>query len=74
MQIGKGGVTQAVKDSYMKVLSARELIKIKVLESSGITAREAADILSAFSGAEEIQAIGSVAVLYKYNPELHKKK
>ena len=55
-------------------LRARELIKVKVLlESSPITPREAADQLAAATGAEVIQVIGGVIVLYRESPELKEK-
>ncbi len=70
--IGKSGITDAVIDSFSKVLSARELVKIKVLPASPMSARECADSLALTAGCDVIQVIGTVAVLYKYNPELHK--
>ena len=65
--IGKGGITDSVVDSVMEALSARELVKGKVLESSLLTAREACDELSERCKAEGIQAIGNKFVLYKRN-------
>ena len=55
-------------------LRARELIKLKVLlESSPITPREAADKISAALGADVIQVIGGVIVLYRESPDLKEK-
>jgi RNA-binding protein len=55
-------------------LRARELIKVKVLlESSPITPRETADELAKATGAEVIQVIGGVIVLYRESPELKEK-
>ena len=65
--IGKGGITDSVVDSVTEALSARELVKGKVLESSLLTAREACDELSERCKAEGIQAIGNKFVLYKRN-------
>ena len=65
--IGKGGITDSVVDSVMEALSARELVKGKVLEASLLTAREACDELSERCRAEGIQAIGNKFVLYKRN-------
>ena len=65
--IGKGGITDSVVDSVTEALSARELVKGKVLESSLLTAREACDELSERCRAEGIQAIGNKFVLYKRN-------
>ena len=41
-QIGKGGITDETAKQIANALEARELIKARVLENSGYTAREAA--------------------------------
>lgn len=68
-QIGKIGVNEkqvAQIDDYLRV---HEIIKIKVLDNSLYTAREAAEEIAEKIGAEVVQVIGSKAVLYKRNPE-----
>ena len=73
-QIGKGGINDALMKQTDDALRARELIKLKVLlESSPITPREAADQISAALGADVIQVIGGVIVLYRESPELKEK-
>lgn len=67
VQVGKGGVTEAVVDSVSAALKARELIKGKVLENSVLTAREACDALAEACKAEPVQVIGTKFVLYKRN-------
>lgn len=67
IQIGKGGVTDAVVESVAAALKARELVKGKVLENSMLTAREACDALAEACGAEGVQVIGTKFVLYKRN-------
>ena len=67
IQIGKGGITDAVVDSVSAALRARELVKGKVLENSMLTAREACDALSEACKAEQVQVIGTKFVLYKRN-------
>ena len=67
IQVGKGGVTEAVVESVSKALKARELVKGKVLENSMLTAREACDALSEACKAEQVQVIGTKFVLYKRN-------
>ena len=61
-QIGKDGVTENVAQQAAMELKAKELIKIKVLETAFLTAREASE-------AEPVQCIGAKLVLYKANPE-----
>ncbi|MBQ3497641.1 MAG: YhbY family RNA-binding protein [Clostridia bacterium] len=74
-QIGKGGMSDAIIRQTDDALRARELIKVKVLlESTPITPRQAADELAAATGAEVIQVIGGVIVLWRYSPELHGEK
>ena len=73
-QVGKGGMSDALIKHTDDALRARELIKVKVLlESSPITPRETADALAAATGAEVIQVIGGVIVLYRESPELKEK-
>ena len=72
-QVGKGGIGDTLVAQTDDALRARELIKLKVLtETSPMTAREAAEELAAKTGAEVVQVIGGVMVLYRLNPELHK--
>ena len=68
-QVGKGEIDEALIKSTAECLAARELIKMRVLENSAYTPREAADILSEKTGADCVQVIGSKFVLY-----LQKKK
>lgn len=73
-QVGKGGMSDALIKQTDDALKARELIKVKVLlESSPITPRETADELAKATGAEVIQVIGGVIVLYRESPELKQK-
>lgn len=74
-QLGKGGMSDALIKQTDDALRARELIKLKVLlESTPITPRQAADELAAATGADVVQVIGGVIVLYRYSPELHGEK
>ena len=67
IQVGKGGVTEAVIDSVSAALKARELVKGRVLENSMLTAREACDALAQACRAEQVQVIGTKFVLYNRN-------
>lgn len=64
-QIGKGGVTEESAFQIGNALEARELIKVTVLENSGYTAREAADILAEALSAEVVSVSGRKFVLYR---------
>ena len=67
IQIGMGGITDNLVASALDALTARELVKGKVLESSMLTAREACDELAERCGAEGVQVIGTKFVLFKRN-------
>lgn len=64
-QVGKNGVEEGFLTQLTEALEARELIKIKVLENSGLGAREVSNYICEKIGCEGIQAIGSKIVLYK---------
>ena len=66
-QVGKGGVTEAMCKDIAEALRKRELIKLRVLENSGWTARQAAEAIAGFTGADVVQVIGSKFVLFKRN-------
>ncbi len=64
-QVGKDGLGDAFYKQVDEALEARELIKLRVLESSGLTAREAANVIATNCKAEPVQVIGSRFVLYR---------
>ena len=64
-QLGKAGVEVNFLKQVEEALESREIIKIKVLNNSGLTAREASDIICEAIGAEGVQSIGSKCVFYK---------
>ena len=64
-QVGKGDIDETLIKSTADCLAARELIKMKVLETSMYTAKEAANILAEDTGAEVVQVIGGKFVLFK---------
>ena len=68
-QIGKGGVSEETCLQLQNALEARELIKIHVLETSPLTAREAAESIAEEIGAEVVTVIGTKFVLYKESAE-----
>lgn len=68
-QVGKGEIDEALVKSTAECLAARELIKMRVLENSPYSPREAAEILAEKTGADCVQVIGSKFMLY-----LQKKK
>ena len=73
-QIGKNGVEENFLIQVSQALEARELIKIKVLENSGLESRETSDMICKTLKCEGIQAIGNKIVLYKQSSNLKKRK
>lgn len=69
MQVGKGGIVDTLVKQVDDALTARELIKIKVLENCEYTAREVAEILAGKTNSEPIQVIGNKLVLFRRNPK-----
>lgn len=72
MQVGKGGVGEELITSVDNALEARELIKMSVLDTAPVSAREAADELEAATGADVVAVVGRRFVLYR--PSKKKKK
>ena len=70
-QIGKGGITDEICLQIGNALEARELIKLRVLDNSGYTAKEAATEISEAVGCEVVSCVGTKFVLYR---ESKKKK
>ena len=68
-QIGKGGISDMLVQQVEDALKAREMIKLRVLESAPVFAREAAQELAEKCGAEIVQVNGSRFILFKRNPE-----
>ena len=65
MQIGKGGVNANMIKTVSDALEARELIKLRVLDNSGYSAREAAEVIAEAIECEVVACVGTKFVLYK---------
>ena len=70
-QIGKGGIGEETCRQIENALEARELIKARVLDNSGYTAKEAAEVIAEALGCDVVSCVGTKFVLYK---ESKKKK
>ena len=64
-QIGNGGVTENTVKQVDDALEARELIKLRVLETSPVSSREAADEIAEKTHSDVVQVIGTRFVLYR---------
>lgn len=65
VMVGKGGMNGQIIKQADDALTARELIKGKVLESAGQTPRDAAQEIAQAVNADVVQVIGSKFVLYR---------
>lgn len=64
-QVGKSGIGDTLVQQVSDALRARELIKLRVLENSIYSAREAAQELAEKTGSDIVQVIGTKFVLYR---------
>lgn len=67
LQIGKGGIGETLITQVAEALKARELVKIKVLDNSEYSAKDAARELAEKTGADIVQVIGGRLTLFKRN-------
>ena len=66
-QVGKGGISDTLIAQVEDALRKRELIKLRVLDSSMYSSREAAEEIAEKTGSDIVQVIGSRFVLFKRN-------
>lgn len=64
-QVGKAGLTDNVYTQIDEALEARELIKIRVLETSMLSAKEASTEIAEHCGCDIVSAIGTKVILYR---------
>ena len=74
LMVGKDGVTEAVVAEADRLLTARELVKGKVLESALMTAREVSDALCEETGADGISCVGSKFVIWRYSEKCQEER
>ena len=67
LMVGKGGVTESVIAEAENQLTARELVKGKVLEGALMSPREVSDALCEATGADGVAVIGTKFVLYRFS-------
>ena len=72
--VGKGGVTEALVAEADNQLTARELVKGKVLEGAMMTSREVCDELCEATGAEGVCVIGTKFVIYRFSQKCQEER
>lgn len=74
LMVGKEGVTEAVVAEADRLLTARELIKGKVLESALMSAREVSDAICEATGADGVSCVGSKFVIYRFSEKCQEER
>ncbi len=67
LMVGKSGIGSDIIKQADDALTAREIIKAKVLETAPVSAKEAAESVAEQTNSEVVQVIGSKFVLYRRN-------
>lgn len=73
IQIGKSSLTPELTKAVEEALTARELIKISVLQNCLDDPRSLADVLAERTHSQVVQVIGKKIVLYREGKEDKKK-
>ena len=74
LMVGKDGVTRAVAEEADRLLTARELVKGKVLESALMSPREVSDALCEATGAEGVSCVGNKFVIYRFSEKCQQER
>ena len=72
--VGKDGVTENVIAEAERLLTARELVKGKVLESALMSAREVSDAICEATGADGISCVGSKFVIWRFSEKCQEER
>ena len=74
LMVGKDGVTEAVIAEADNQLTARELVKGKVLENAMLTPREVCEAICEETGADGVAVIGTKFVIYRFSEKLQQER
>ena len=74
LMVGKSGVTDAVIAEAENLLTARELVKGKVLEGALMSPREVSDEICAATGADGVAVIGTKFVIYRFSEKCREER
>lgn len=69
LQVGKEGIGATLLKQIDDALTAREMIKIRVLNNQEMTSRQIADDISSQVECDVVQVIGTRIVLFRRNPK-----
>ena len=74
LMVGKDGVTENVVAEAERLLTARELVKGKVLETALMSAREVSDELCEATGADGISCVGNKFVIWRFSEKCQEER
>ena len=74
LMVGKGGVTDAVIAEAENLLTARELVKGKVLEGAFMTPHEVSDMICEATGADGVSVVGTKFVIYRFSEKCQEER
>ena len=74
LMVGKNGITDTVIAEAENLLTARELVKGKVLEGAFLTPREACDAICEATGADGVAVIGTKFVIYRFSEKCQEER
>ena len=72
--VGKSGITDALVAEADNQLTARELVKGKVLEGAFLSPREASDAICEATGADGVAVIGTKFVIYRFSEKCQEQR
>ena len=72
--VGKDGVSENTIAEAENLLTARELVKGKVLETALMSAREVSDEICAATGADGVSCVGSKFVIYRFSEKCQEER
>lgn len=68
VQVGQGGLSDAVLIELERALTAHQLIKVKINDADREVRRAIADDICARTGAAKVQQVGKIMVLWRPLP------
>ena len=69
--VGKGGVTENLIQETDTLLTSKELVKGRVLETALLSPQEAMEAICQATGTEPVQTVGTRFVIYRRSEKLH---
>lgn len=72
--VGKDGVTENVVAEADRLLTARELVKGKVLETAMMSAREVSEEICEATGADGVSCVGYKFVIYRFSEKCQEER